>query len=337
MLFRSPTALELRFLKFLAAIPGSESLDDLLRGSEYDGERRADYLLFDRRVIVEVKSLETDTSPKAEEEMSRHEDREDFPLFFGKVEIHKILRHLPDGQKINERIFVRTTRSVEDAARSAEDQIANTARLLDFSDAVGIMVLLNEDIQVLAPDLVVERLSALLRRKKPDGSLRSPIAYAWLLFENHVVVGGPSEKTLPMIALQGPLASSFPWFAELLNYLEVSWAQYNGRPLFQVSESDLNKLQIVPASATKEPQPGDRMSRQDLWRHRYRKRPHLRLLPDAEVLRFGRIAFDQLMPYFLKGGPRAAWEEMEPHMIKWSDFLCEAEYRGLDLRHMREA
>src|SRR5688572_2075707 len=77
------TALERRFLAFLSQLPGSESLDVLLNSQAYIGERRADYLLFDRKLILEVKSLEVDTSHKAEAELDRHRNRPDFPVFYG--------------------------------------------------------------------------------------------------------------------------------------------------------------------------------------------------------------------------------------------------------------
>ena len=331
------TALERRFLKFVGSVPESESLDALLAGAQFDGERRADYLLFDRRVILEVKSLEVDTSPKVEAEMEKHRERDDFPLIYGSVGLEKVLKHLPDGKEINERIFFRTTRSVEDATRSAEDQIDNTARLLDLKESVGVLVLLNENIDVLSPDVVASRVAMLMRRKAEDGTDRSPIAYAWLLFEGHVATSGPADKTLPMVVLEGPRASSFKWFSENLTYLQVAWAQFNGYPLLHADGATLDDLRIAPTSSLKTPKPGDKITRQQLWEHRYRERPYLRHMTDPEVLHHGRQTIERMTPHFLVGGPKASVEEMDTMMVAWSDFLCEARHRGLDLRHMREA
>ena len=105
-----PSDLESRFLRFLATLQDAESLDELLGDPKFDGQRRADYLLFGRRVILELKSLETDTSHKVESEMDKHRDREDFPLFYGTVDLQAVLKHLPDGKEINDRIFYKTTR-----------------------------------------------------------------------------------------------------------------------------------------------------------------------------------------------------------------------------------
>jgi hypothetical protein len=331
------SALERRFLQFLSGIPGAESLDELLVGAKYDGERRADFLLFDRRVILEVKSLEVDTSTKVEGEMAVHRDRDDFPLIYGEVELSKVLAHLPDGKEINDRIFLRTTRSIEAAARSAEGQIENTARLLSLTDPVGVLVLLNQEIDIFTPEVVAGRLAMLLRRKNDDGSLRSPIAFSWLIFESHFLEHGPATKTLPLVNLKGSKAKAYPWFDELLTYLQVAWANFNGHPIFHQSGAAEVNLQARSSHAPKEPRPGDKITKQKLWELRYRENPYLRPLDDREVLRRGKAAVDALTPRFLKGGPPTPPEQWEELMIPWSDFLCEARYRGLDLRHLRDA
>ncbi len=330
-----PTALEQRFLNFLSTVPGSESLDDLLCGEAYSGQRRADYLLFDRSVIVEVKSLETDTSPKVEAEMGHHRERDEFPIIYGKVELTKVLKHLPDGEEINKQIFYRTTRSVEDATRSAEAQISNTARILGLTKSVGIMVLLNEGIDFLTPEVVAARVLMLMRRKAKDGTDRSPIAYSWMLFESHTLASGPAEKTFPMIVLEGPLAPKYEWFSELLTYLQISWAQFNGHPLVLAESNDLSKLQMKSSSSSS-PKLGGKITRQQIWELQYKEKPYLRALSDSEVLQHGRATVENLTSYFLVGGPKTPPEQMEKLMSKWSDFLCEARHRGLDLRHMRE-
>ena len=297
------TELEQRFLSFLRGIPGSESLDELLCGEQYYGQRRVDYLLFERRVIVEVKSLETDTSSKVETELDHHRERDDFPLMYGEVELEKILKHLPDGQVINDRIFLRTTRSVEDATRSAEDQIENTAQILGLSGAVGMLVLLNQGIDILTPEVVATRVAMLMRRANEVGSLRSPIIFSWLLFESHVVSHGPAETTFPIIALEGPRANSYPWFGELLTHLHVAWAKFNGHPLFQMESQDLKSVSISSASMPKDPKPGENISRQKFWELRYKSHPYLRDLSNEDVLRGGKLAIDALKPYFVTVQP----------------------------------
>lgn len=332
-----PATLERRFLSFLATLPGAESLDDVLAGQTFAGERRADYLLFGRRVIVEVKSLEADSSAKVGTVMEPLEERPDYPLFYGEMELSKVLQHLPDGDEIQRRIFYRVTRSVEGATRSAEDQIENTAKLLQLGDSVGVLVMLNESVDILAPDAVASRVRLLMQRQNADGSPRSPIAFAWLHFESHVLVDGPAETTLPIIVLEGPTASRFPWFSELLEYLHVAWAHFNGHPLLHNEAKNIPELKIGSRPSGAARTPNDGITRHELWAHQYSEHPYLRDLSDDAVLRRGKEIADKLGPYFVVGGPRATPDQIEPLMIRWNDFLCEARYRGLDLRGMRAA
>jgi hypothetical protein len=74
--------LEARFLDFLAGLPGSERIDGLSLPSQ-QGVEIADFLLADRRVIIEVRSLEKDTASKVQEVLQRHETRPEYPIFYG--------------------------------------------------------------------------------------------------------------------------------------------------------------------------------------------------------------------------------------------------------------
>lgn len=119
--FQQSLPLDQRFHAFMRAI-GAVSIDDLTRGTSIDSEKKADFLSADKRVVIEVKTLKTDSSPKVEREMDKHRDRDEFPLIYGKVPVDKVLRHFPDGKEINARIFRNVTRSVEDALLSAESR-----------------------------------------------------------------------------------------------------------------------------------------------------------------------------------------------------------------------
>lgn len=331
------TALERRFIRFLSSIPESESLDELLMGPEYDGERRADFLLFGRKVIVEIKSLEVDASPKVEIEMDKHRDRDDFPVFYGEVELQKVLKHLPDGEKINQQVFYRITRSVEDGVRSAEEQLQNTARLLELPESAGILVLLNESVEVLSPDVVAARVSMLMSRKTEDGSDRSPIVIAWILFDSHFATNGPAEKTLPMVVIAGAKSKSFGWLDETMNYLQGAWAAFNGYPLISAEDTSLAQLGIVPASTLKSPKADDKITRQKMWELRYKDKPYLRNMSDSEVLSIGKRLVEELTPYLTVGSSKVVPAEIDKILNQWSDFNCEARHRGINLRHMKEA
>lgn len=329
-----PTDLESRFHSFMESLPDTESIDSIIDGPEFDGEKRADYLVFDRRVIIELKSLEVDTSPKVDKELEFHRDRDDFPVFYGEVELQKILKHLPDGDQINRRIFNNTTRSIEEGARSAAKQLQNTARLLDLPDAIRLLVLLNQDIDILAPDVAVARLSPLMCRTNDAGTTTSTIDFAWLIFESHSIAEGPAQVNMPSILLEGPRSQEMPGFIPMFETLQAAWATFNKRPLVRKAAESFEGLSISSAASSKVPVGNGRLTRQEFWEQKYAQYPYLRTLSDAQVLEKGAAAINALTPNFLVGGPRFPAGQLEQLMVAWSDFLCEARYRGLDLRNL---
>src|SRR4029453_19444881 len=100
--------LEERFLNFLAGVPGSERIDALGLPS-HEGVEYADFLLDGRRVVVEVKSLETDTALKVEEVLQKHKNRPEYPVFYGEWPLERVLAHLPDRDAIRAEIYERVT------------------------------------------------------------------------------------------------------------------------------------------------------------------------------------------------------------------------------------
>jgi hypothetical protein len=147
---RKPS-LEGRFTRFVEALPNAETIDKLQLPPDPSRRRKADFLLGNREVIVELKTLTDDTSHKVDAVADKHREREDFPLFYGKADVRKVLSHLPDGEDIYRRMVWSLTRSVEDCVRSAEEQITHTRSVLGLPHAAGLLVILNESVRILTP------------------------------------------------------------------------------------------------------------------------------------------------------------------------------------------
>jgi hypothetical protein len=52
-------------------------------------------------------------------------------------------------------------RSVEDVVRSAEEQVSNTRDVLGIPNAVGMLAILNESVEILDPTVVGHRVAQL--------------------------------------------------------------------------------------------------------------------------------------------------------------------------------
>ena len=74
--------LEGRFMAFLEQLEGAESIDDTWSDAELSHGKRADFLLDQRRIVLEIKSLQADPEYKVEERLSAHRGRPEFPAFY---------------------------------------------------------------------------------------------------------------------------------------------------------------------------------------------------------------------------------------------------------------
>ena len=55
-----------RFALFAKTIPNSESIDELAQTNEQRAAKKADFFFENRKIVCELKNLETDTSTKIE-------------------------------------------------------------------------------------------------------------------------------------------------------------------------------------------------------------------------------------------------------------------------------
>jgi len=86
--------LKQRLLDFLAALPGAESLDaPNVLPARYSGDR-ADFALFGRSLVVEVKSLQRDPTPRVQRIVDEYRGHPRFPPVFGPVPLPQVIAKL---------------------------------------------------------------------------------------------------------------------------------------------------------------------------------------------------------------------------------------------------
>lgn len=328
------TSLNDRFKAFLARLPFAEAIDDLELSSEFDDSKRADFLIDNRKAIIEIKSLESDPEHKIHTELKNHQDRDEYPLFYGELELSKILKHLPDGEEIQKKLLYKISRSIEQSFREADKQIRATKDILNCPDSIGLLVLLNEDISVLSPEIISYRVSQLLAKTEDDGSPHyRNITAVWFILENFSLKTQKGHKLFPSIVIDGPNAAGRPELTNILTNLQSNWAAFNGVPYVtgetkKIAGSDFIRL----SELEKEHQ--YRMLRHELWRKQYRNKRYLNSLSDEVVLSHGARLLSFMTPHFLKDGHKLPFEQVAQFMEGWTHFLEEAKIRGLDLKKM---
>lgn len=326
-------SLEDRILKFLASQPDAESIDQIDYPHNPKFSRKADFLLLSRSVIVEIKTLKTETMQKIDREIDRHREREEFPIFYGRMELNKVIKNFPDKEKINSKIVNSISRSIEDAVRSAEEQIYHTRQNLQLPDAASVLIILNESIQALDPYTVNWRVSKLMRRERSGNVESEKLNFVLSVFESHSVDADGYLR--PVILLRGPGAERFPWFEDFYDELMAKWGEYNKTQSMVGASETPSDLQTT-FYQSKEIPPESGITRQELWCLHYRANPYLRNLKDEDVLAHGSKLIGQISPNFIKG---AIKQELNEDLFKakleaFTHFLEEMNYRGLDIRKM---
>ncbi len=282
--------MEDRFIAFAKGLPSAEYIDEMELTPEQKRARKADFLLDNRQIICELKSLKTDTKGKVEKVLEPHKQRPEWPIFFGSVEVHKILKHLPDGDRVNRQIFDAVTSAIKDLVRSANDQIRQTKKTFGLPSAGGMLVILNEFIDILSPDVIAYKVNELLRKRTPDGKPQfQEINAVWVINESHYTQMTPELQAIPALIMTNAIPDPVN-VTDYINSLQPKWAEYHGVPFITVEGGVLDEIKFESVNK-KEERAGGKIPRHEMWRRQYRRRPYLRSLSKQELIEY----FDRLM------------------------------------------
>ena len=239
--------MEERFCRFAMSLPGAESIDHLGLDTT-QGTRRADFLWRDRSVVVEIKTLRGDAQKKIDEIVDELRRRPDFPLVLGQAPLDRVLSQLHDGQEQLRRILRVAMRPVEQAFRSAKHQIEGTKRLLGLGDPLGVLVLLNPDIEALDPRNVGHESSV---RVEKHQELNGTVDLVWLISEAHLVLGAQ-----PCILIEGRKIDRHAWASAFADQLNERWIAFNNSQMLTTDVKVLTDLDFQPMSARERRRPG---------------------------------------------------------------------------------
>lgn len=325
-------SLDQRFKEFLSTLTEVENIDNLNMTQQQKDSSKADYFAENHQLVIELKSLETDTEHKIEKILEPHRSRPEFPDFYGKWQVSKILKHLPDGDEINKQVIEAVTSRLEKIYKKANRQIRTTKATFNSPNAQGLLIILNEKIDVLAPNVIFYRLVRMANKKHPDKSFQFPeIHYILLISEAHFAPA--PNNAMGFLILHQPInnVSAFK-HEKFLEGLTKKWTEFNNIPLHKLGElkslKDLNALSVAEYNKEQE----KLIPRNESWRRYYKKNPYFRSY-DEEMMRWMyKTIMSELAPSMLKGATqkqrdnRFFWNEVFTH------FLEEVNHRGMDMR-----
>jgi hypothetical protein len=321
--------LEERFTEFVHNLQSAEIVDELKLSQEQERSKKPDFFFFERQFIGEMKSIKKDMEPKAKTILEEHKDRPEYPVFFGQWSSDKILQHLPDGESINEKMFYAITSALEDSVEKANRQIRETKKVFKINNSQGILIILNDFVEILSPDLIAHKVHQLLNKKLPSGDARYPhISVVWIVSEIHIIKTEIGQKLLPSIVLVNHYSHNHQEASDYVNWLQRKWASFNNMP-FVEGRLDFKDIQF----SKQETDSPEMIPRSEMWRKQYAQTPHLRRLSREQLLEYSQQLWFETLPAFIRGShEKPAQETVFELMEKQTHLVEEINFRGIDFR-----
>ena len=223
--------LEDRFVFFVRNVIEAECIDDIELTAEQQKGKKADYLIENRKHIMELKSLKSDSFDKVDKVLEPYTRRANWPIIFGSVDIQEVLKRLPDGEKINAEIVEAVTDSIEGVIESANRQIRMTQETFNLPDSSGILVILNDVVETLTPELVYFRINKCLTKKYPNGTPRFPnVEVVVVITTVHYTQVNAQLRAMPIMIIPRQSADS-DRARSFVDSLIKRWSEFEKRPL----------------------------------------------------------------------------------------------------------
>jgi hypothetical protein len=324
--------LEERFIEFLDMLTDVENIDKLNMTKQQKDAQKADYFSQNRELIIELKSLETDTQPKVEKILEPHRSRPEFPDFYGEWEVHKILKNLPDGNEINKEIVEAVTSSIQTIYRKSNKQIRTTKSSFKLPSSQGLLIILNESIDVLAPEHIFYRLRQTANKKNPDKSFQFlDVNYVLLISEAHFSPSPNNE--IGFLIIHQPINNGSAFEHEtFVKYLTKKWTEFNNAPHYDLGElkttRDLKTLSVAEYKKGQE----KRIPRHESWRRYYRWNPYFHSFDEKKMKWMFKIIMEGCANGILKGATQKQKDDTHFWMETFTHFLEELRNRGMDLK-----
>jgi hypothetical protein len=242
--------------------------------------------------------------------------------------LEKILKHLPNGEAVRREVFDAATSAVHTFVRKANRQIRTTKEVFGLPKAGGMLLVVNDLVEVLSPEVIAHKIGELLRKRTPAGQLQFPeIEGVWILSETHIVEVSHGRTAIPGLTLVRDEDSGV---AEVVDSLPKEWAEMHGMPYLEMSPELGGTIEFESAMPKEKPQ--SKISRQESWERHYQQQPYLRWHTQDELKAYFYLVIKGLSPGFLKAST-AEDRSLSDHVLeRWTHLLLEIKERGIEMR-----
>lgn len=217
------------------------------RTSERRQERaakRADFFFEGRRIVCELKNLETDTSGKLQKILEPLKRRGEWPLFYGLHPLSRILGEFPERAEIEQQVFESTTSAVRKAVADANRQIRATKATYQLPDSGGLLVIANESIGILSPDVIATMVNRTLQKRTPEGGQQfEHINTVWVISEKHVIKLPSGVSGVSSLLLRHRVSDPMN-VEDFVESLQPRWAAFHGVAYHEIANIDVAELRF---------------------------------------------------------------------------------------------
>lgn len=218
--------LEDSFKKFILEHEKGTSVDDIkhkFRQANGQNHKMADFLIFNDKIILEMKSLFSDRVNNVNDKLNSlvKEDAWLSENWHGQVDLEYLIEKHPDSTRFRQRIMNFAYENIKSkVVKEASKQIGKTRDVLNLPEAIGGLILLNDKVSSLEPEYVSNEIILLLKSQKYSN-------VEFVIYISKLV-----DKRMDFCILldsQSKNREFIEWY--LSNVLMMNWASFNRYPI----------------------------------------------------------------------------------------------------------
>jgi hypothetical protein len=225
----------------------AESIDALRLTPEQRVGKRADYFLFDRRVVVEVKALVDNRESKVRAAVERWKARPGWPLSYGAPPMGRLIERHPFREEINQGLFDAIMDSLERAFERGNRQIRDTRRVFALvSESYGLILFANDAVWLLNPEHVLHGLRRLWAKRDGAGLPRfRHVDWVVFLTAAHTIVDPSGVEYVPLLSVSAPSCDRTEPFIAIEDRLLRGVSNFIGLPYHASTTDVLHSVRVT--------------------------------------------------------------------------------------------
>jgi hypothetical protein len=143
----------------------------------------------------------------------------------------------PDGPVLFDQLRERVLKVLDKIIAKADDQTRDTKETFLIPEAIGLVVVLNENAQHIFPDIAMVKLFDMLRKRQQNGELRYVHNQVIVLIsEAHLIHADDGVTRFSMATIYSEAGNEIPLATTYTESLKEQWAAFNNAAYSESSE-----------------------------------------------------------------------------------------------------